>query len=56
MGDGETLRLAYMKVMDAVELLQTMGEDLLADEAHAVADKVGRAALAAAETLPCKPA
>jgi hypothetical protein len=44
----ELLRLAYMKLMDAVELLQSIGEDLLADEAEAVAAKVGRAALAAA--------
>jgi hypothetical protein len=29
----ELLRLAYMKLMDAVELLQSIGEDLLADEA-----------------------
>jgi len=33
MGDREELlRLAYMKLMDAVELLQSIGEDLLADE------------------------
>ena len=44
----ELLRLAYLKLMDAVELLQSIGEDLLADEAEAVAAKVGRAALAAA--------
>ena len=51
MGDREELlRLAYMKLMDAVELLQSIGEDLLADEAEAVAVKVGRAALAAART------
>jgi hypothetical protein len=36
--------------MDAVELLQSLGEDLLADEAEAAAAKVGRAALAAAGT------
>ena len=36
MGDREELlRLAYMKLMDAVELLQSLGEDLLADEAEA---------------------
>lgn len=30
MGDREELlRLAYMKLMDAVELLQSIGEDLL---------------------------
>ena len=46
----ELLRLAYIKLMDAVELLQSIGEDLLADEAEAVAAKVGRAALAAAPT------
>ena len=51
MGDREELlRLAYMKLMDAVELLQSLGEDLLADEAEAVAAKVGRAAVAAART------
>jgi hypothetical protein len=51
MGDREELlRLAYLKLMDAVELLQSLGEDLLADEAEAVAAKVGRAALAAAGT------
>jgi hypothetical protein len=49
MGDREKLlRLAYMKLMDAVELLQSIGEDLLADEVETVAAKVGRAALAAA--------
>jgi hypothetical protein len=49
MGDREELlRLAYIKLMDAVELLQSIGEDLLADQAEAVAAKVGRAALAAA--------
>ena len=46
MGTREKLlRLAYLKLMDAVELLQSIGEDLLADEAEAVAAKVGRAAL-----------
>jgi hypothetical protein len=51
MGDREELlRLAYIKLMDAVELLQSIGEDLLADLAEAVAAKVGRAALAAART------
>jgi hypothetical protein len=49
MGDREELlRLAYLKLMDAAELLQNIGEDLLAEEAEAVAAKVGRAALAAA--------
>jgi hypothetical protein len=49
MGTREKLlRLAYLKLMDAVELLQSIGEDLLADEAEAVAAKVGRAALAVA--------
>ena len=50
MGTREKLmRLAYLKLMDAVELLQSIGEDLLADEPEAVAAKVGRAALAAAQ-------
>ena len=41
MGTREKLlRLAYLKLMDAVELLQSIGEDLLADEAEAVAAKV----------------
>jgi len=44
----ELLRLAYMKLMDAVDLLQSIGEDLLADEAEGLAAKVGRSALAAA--------
>jgi len=49
MGDREKpLRLAYLKLMDAVELLQNIGEDLLADEAEGLAAKVGRSALAAA--------
>ena len=51
MGDREELlRLAYIRLMDAVELLQSIGEDLLADQAEAVVAKVGRAALAAART------
>jgi hypothetical protein len=46
MGDREKLlRLTYIKLMDAVELLQSIGEDLLADEVETVAAKVGRAAL-----------
>src|SRR5262249_52198789 len=45
----ELLHLAYMKLVDAVELLQRLGEDLMADEAEAVAAKVGRAALAVAK-------
>jgi hypothetical protein len=49
MGDREELlRLAYLKLMDVAELLQNIGEGVLADEAEAVADKVGRAALDAA--------
>jgi hypothetical protein len=37
MGDiEELLRLAYLNLMDAVELLQGIGEDLLADEAEAL--------------------
>jgi hypothetical protein len=45
MGDGEELlRLAYIKLKDAVELLQSIGE------AEAAAAMVGRAALFAAET------
>jgi hypothetical protein len=51
MGDREELlRLAYLKLMDAVELLQSIGEDLLADEAEGVAAKIGRAAVFAAQT------
>jgi hypothetical protein len=38
----------FLKLMDAAELLQNIGEDLLAEETEAVAAKVGRAALAAA--------
>jgi hypothetical protein len=44
----ELLRLAYLKLMDAVELLQRVGEDLLADQTEGIAAKVGRSALAAA--------
>lgn len=36
------LRLAYLKLMDVAELLQNIGEELLAEEAEAVAAKVGR--------------
>jgi hypothetical protein len=42
----ELLRLAYLKLMDAVELLQRVGEDLLADQTEGIAAKVGRSALA----------
>jgi hypothetical protein len=34
------LRLSYMKLMHAVELLQIIGEDLLADEAEEVAARL----------------
>jgi len=44
----ELLRLAYLKLMDAVELLQRVGEDLLADQTEGIAAKVGRSALATA--------
>jgi hypothetical protein len=55
MGDRErVLRLVYLKMMDAVELLQSIGEDLLADEAEGIAAKIGRAAVFAAANLETK--
>jgi hypothetical protein len=40
----ELLRLAYIKLAKAAEMLQTAGEEPLAEEAEALADKVDRAA------------
>jgi len=40
----ELLQLAYIKVAKAAELLQMAGEEGLAEEAEALADKVDRAA------------
>lgn len=37
------LQLAYIKVAQAAELLTKAGEDLLAEEAEALAEKVDRA-------------
>ena len=38
------LQLAYIKIAQAAELLTKVGEDDLAEEAEALADKVDRAA------------
>jgi hypothetical protein len=43
----ELLQLAYIKVAKAAQLLQMAGEEPLAEEAEALADKVSRA-----ETYP----
>jgi len=43
----ELLQLAYIKVARAAQLLQMAGEEPLAEEAEALADKVSRA-----ETYP----
>ena len=47
MDKEELLQLAYIKVAKAAELLQTAGEEPLAEEAEALADKVDLAATAA---------
>jgi hypothetical protein len=39
----ELLRLAYIRVAQAAQLLQSAGEEQLAEEAEALADKVERA-------------
>ncbi len=44
MDKEELLQLAYIKVAKAAELLQMAGEEPLAEEAEALADKVDRAA------------
>jgi hypothetical protein len=46
----EILRLAYIKVAQAARLLGQAGEDLLAEEAEALAEKVDIAVEAAAIT------
>ena len=43
----DLLRLAYIKLSDAVELLREAGEEMLALAAESLTDKVGRAAIAA---------
>jgi hypothetical protein len=43
----ELLRLAYIKLAKAAEMLQMAGDEPLAEEAEALADKVDRAATAA---------
>jgi hypothetical protein len=47
MDKEELLQLAYLKVGQAAELLQQAGEELLAEEAEALAEKVDLAATAA---------
>ena len=47
MDKEELLGLAYIKVAKAAQLLQEAGEEPLAEEAEALADKVDRAATAA---------
>jgi hypothetical protein len=44
MDKEELLQLAYIKVAKAAQLLQMAGEEPLAEEAEALADKVDRAA------------
>jgi hypothetical protein len=51
MDKEELLQIAYIKVAKAAELLQQAGEELLAEEAEALADKVDRA-LTAARIMP----
>jgi hypothetical protein len=51
MDKEELLQLAYIKVAQAAELLQKAGEELLAEEAEALAEKVDQAE-AAARILP----
>jgi hypothetical protein len=41
--DTELLQLAYIKVAQAAQLLQKSGEEPLAEEAEALADKIERA-------------
>jgi hypothetical protein len=48
MDKEELLQLAYIKVAKAAQLLQSAGEELLAEEAEALAEKVDLAAKAAA--------
>ena len=43
----DLLRLAYIKLAEAVELLREAGEEVLALAAESLTDKVGRAAIAA---------
>jgi hypothetical protein len=42
-GEGTILQLAYIKIAQSAELLTKAGEDDLAEEAEALADKVDRA-------------
>jgi hypothetical protein len=51
MDKEELLGLAFIKVAKAAQLLQEAGEEPLAEEAEALADKVDRA-LAAARAYP----
>lgn len=44
----ELLQLAYIRIAQAAQLLQKAGEEPLAEEAEALADKVDRAATAEA--------
>jgi hypothetical protein len=44
----ELLQLAYIRIAQAGQLLQKAGEEPLAEEAEALADKVDRAATAEA--------
>jgi hypothetical protein len=53
MDKEELLQIAYIKVAKAAELLRQAGEELLAEEAEALADKVDRA-LTAARIMPSK--
>jgi hypothetical protein len=48
MDKKELLQLAYIKVAKAAQLRQSAGEELLAEEAEALAEKVDLAAKAAA--------
>ena len=43
MDKAEFLQLAFIKIAQAAELLTKVGEDNLAEEAEALADKVDRA-------------
>ena len=47
MDKEELLQLAYIKVAKAAQLLQEAGEEPLAEEAEALADKIDRAGTAA---------
>ena len=49
---AEFLQLAYIKIAQAAELLTKVGEDNLAEEAEALADKVDRTEAQASITPP----